>query len=692
MPSAESFPRHSAQTQGFTLGAPRDFSISPHGDAVYFLRSPSGTNRSNALWKLSTHTGEEHLVVDPADLQGDEQLTAHEQARRERARERATGITGYTVEEFGRYALFGLSGRLFRCDLDTSSTHDLGVQGPVADPRPAPTGDRIAYLSDRSLRLVNPDGSDDHVLAASEDDTVSWGNAEFIAAEEMGRQHGYWWAPDGRRLLVARVDESPVHRWYLTDPTNPADQPRTIRYPAAGTGNAEVTLHVFGIDGSRLPVDWDHESLPYLTAVHWSKHGPPLLSVQSRDQRTQVVLKLEPETGRTTELHRETDPHWVELHPSTPAWTPSGELVTISVRDGAYRLLVDGKPWSDLHWQIRAVLDISDEDILVSAYGTDPTEIHLLRCTPNATSAVTTSPGVHNGVRAGSTLVLTSADLNKLATTVEVFDEGHSVARISSNTASPDLSLRVELLRLGQRELASALLLPNNYRPEQGPLPVLLDPYGGPQGQRVLARQRGFLTSQWFADQGFAVLVTDGRGMSGRGPDWDRAVAGNLAEPPLDDQIDALHAAADRRSELDLTRVAMRGWSFGGFLAAMAVLRRPDVFHAAIAGAPVCDQKLYDTHYTERYLGDPHDQPENYANSSPITFAADLTRPLLLIHGLVDDNVVPAHTLRLSEALTAAARPHTTLMLPGVSHVPRDETNLLLLQADFLHRTLAVTD
>ncbi len=167
----------------------------------------------------------------------------------------------------------------------------------------------------------------------------------------------------------------------------------------------------------------------------------------------------------------------------------------------------------------------------------------------------------------------------------------------------------------------------------------------------------------------------------------------DLATPPLDDQIDALHAAAQRFDVLDLDRVAIRGWSFGGYLAALAVLRRPDVFHAAIAGAPVTDWRLYDTHYTERYLGHPDDDDAGYEASSLIPLAADLTRPLLLIHGLADDNVVAAHTLRLSSALLAAGRPHEVLPLVGVSHMtPQEQVaeNLLLHQLDFLRRSLGL--
>jgi dipeptidyl-peptidase-4 len=220
---------------------------------------------------------------------------------------------------------------------------------------------------------------------------------------------------------------------------------------------------------------------------------------------------------------------------------------------------------------------------------------------------------------------------------------------------------------------------------------VLLDPYGGPHALRVQRTRGAFATSQWFADQGFAVIVCDGRGTPARGPAWEREVRGDLASCALDDQVDALHALAERDDRLDLARVGIRGWSFGGYLAALAVLERPDVFHAAVAGAPVTEWGLYDTHYTERYLGRPQDEPESYARSDLTPRAEQLRRPLLVIHGMADDNVVVAHTLRLSRALLEHGRPHTVVPLSGVTHMTPQETvaeNLLRLEIDFFRTAL----
>jgi dipeptidyl-peptidase 4 len=222
---------------------------------------------------------------------------------------------------------------------------------------------------------------------------------------------------------------------------------------------------------------------------------------------------------------------------------------------------------------------------------------------------------------------------------------------------------------------------------------VLLSPYGGPAMQRVVrARGAAFCEDQWFAEQGFAVLVTDGRGTPGRGPEWSKTVFGDTLSAPLDDQVDALDAICVQFPGLDRARVGIRGWSYGGALAAIAVIRRPDVFHAAVSGAAPHDQRLYDTHWRERFLGLPQQNPAGYDRSSTITGAASLTRPLLLIHGMADDNVVVAHTLRMSAALLAAGRPHQALPLSGTTHMPTGtDSQLLRHELAFLAGALGVT-
>ena len=250
-----------------------------------------------------------------------------------------------------------------------------------------------------------------------------------------------------------------------------------------------------------------------------------------------------------------------------------------------------------------------------------------------------------------------------------------SVRQIPVVSADPPFRPSVTLLRAGATALRTAVLFPEGHEPGSRRLPVLMNPYGGPHAQRVLAASRMFLEPQWMANQGYCVIVADGRGTPGRDPQWERAVLNDLATPVLDDQVAALDAVVDAYpDDVDPSRVGIVGWSFGGYLAALAVLRRPDVFHAAVAGAPVTDWRLYDTAYTERYLGHPRDNSSAYDATSLIPLAPDLSRPLLLIHGLADDNVFAAHSLQLSAALLAAGRPHAVLPLSGITHMASQES------------------
>ncbi len=704
----DTFPRQHARTQRFTLGEPRNVTVSPDGERVVFLRSAGGSDPVNALWVFDVESGTERLVADPRALLADDadataDLPAAERARRERAREGAGGITSYATDRNATVVAFALAGRLFAGGLLSGQARELAVVGPVFDPRPDPTARRVAYVSGSSLRIGELDGTS-RALAGddgSEPDTVSWGSADFIAAEEMGRFRGYWWSPDGRTIAACRVDDRTVGQWVIADPAHPEQPARTIRYPAAGSANPDVTLHLLGLDGSRTTVDWDRDFFPYLAAVAWTETGLTLL-VQARDQQGTMVLEVDtteaPTRGETTVLSHDYDDAWVELVPGTPARLADGRLVTTADRDGARRLLVGDEPVTPAELQVRSIVSTgggeSTPSITFCANPIDDaTQLHVWRWTDDDLQAITTDPGIHGAAAGGDTIVLRSATLDRPGTAT-VVHEPNGDHEIASFAETPLLEPNVQLLTVGERDLAVAVLLPREFDPDGHPLPVLLDPYGGPHALRVTQAHNAYLTSQWFADQGFAVIVADGRGTPGRGSEWERAVRGDLAGPTLDDQVDALHAVSEQIAGLDLERVAIRGWSFGGYLAALAVLRRPDVFHAAIAGAPVTEWRLYDTHYTERYLGDPASMGDQYDANSLLPLAGDLTRPLLLIHGLADDNVVAAHTLQLSAALLAAGRPHEVLPLAGVTHMtPQEEVaeNLLLHQLDFLRRSLTPT-
>jgi dipeptidyl-peptidase-4 len=338
---------------------------------------------------------------------------------------------------------------------------------------------------------------------------------------------------------------------------------------------------------------------------------------------------------------------------------------------------------------VRGVAGVVGGDLLIEGTRGRPEQNLLWRLGSDGSMTTLAEDGYHSAVAGGPTLAMASRSLSEPGTTWTVHN-GKSRHVLTSYAQVPPFAPAVAFARVTPRALPSAVIYPRGHQAGRR-LPVLMDPYGGPHHQEVIASHNAWLEPQWWADQGFAVVVVDGRGTPGVSSEFEHAIRGDFATPVLDDQVDALAALAASHPDLDLTRVAIRGWSFGGYLAALAVLRRPDVFHAAIAGAPVTDWRLYDTHYTERYLGHPDDEPEAYTRSSIVDDAAKLERPLMLIHGLADDNVVAAHTLALSGALLAAGRPHEVLPLTGVTHMASNEVvaeNLLLLQLDFLNRAL----
>jgi dipeptidyl-peptidase-4 len=678
-----SFPRLLSDTQSFRLGRPVRFTISPDGRRVLFLRSRGGHDPVRLLWSLEVGSGEERLLVDPvaaAAAPAPAAPSAQERIRRERARDRSSGIVDYSTDDEVRVVACTIGEGLRVLHMGTGEVTSVPARTPLSHAAISPDGSAVAYVSEGSLRIVGTDGQDDRELAGSTGPDVTYGLAEHVAAESMGRHYGYWWSPDSDRLAVARVDNSPVQTWHLADPSRPEMPPMSRRYPPAGTDNADVSLWVVGVDGSRVEVLWDREAFEYLVEVLWDAHGL-FIVVQDRAQHELRVLAVVAATGATTEIARVTDPAWTQIVPGVPTHLTDGSLVWTVDDDQTRRLTVDGTPVTPGGLQVGAVLGV-DGDTVLFAGSREPTEEHLFIWSPDAGPVqLTREPGRHGGRRSAGLTVISSSTLSGHSVTVH----GDEVYPVTSLAAESPVRPEVTLMRAGRRELRTAVLFPTGWRGE--PLPVLMDPYGGPAAQRAMADRDFYWASQWFADQGFAVIVADGRGTPGRGPAWEREIYLNRSDALLEDQIEALQAVAAAYPQIDLGRVGIRGWSAGGYLAALAVLRRPDVFHAAVAGAPVTDHLLYDTHWQERFLGDPRVDVGPYQRSSVIDDAPKLSRPLMLIHGLLDDNVYPVHTMRLSAALFAAGRPHTVLPLPGASHMAPD-ADMLTPQLDFLRAAL----
>jgi dipeptidyl-peptidase-4 len=686
------FPRQYARTRGFNLGLPRAFTVAEDGSRVAFLRTAAGDDPAASLWVYDARDpGGERLVFDPAQAGGEDRITQEERDRRERAGEKQTGVVAFAADPALTMAAFVVGQRLMLADLRNGGARELKPAVPAFDPRPDPTGRRVAYVGGGSLRVIDLGSGEDVELAADPDPDVHWGIAEFVAAEEMGRSRGYWWAPDGERVIACRVDERPVNVWHIASPVDPASPPRAIRYPQAGTTNADVTLHVLDVDGSRVDVEWDREAFEYVVAVTWTDEGPPLALVQSRDQRDVQVLGIDPDSGATQILWNDHDDVWTHLLPGVPAWLPGGRLLTAGHRDDARRLLIDGEPATPANLQVDAVIAAAETVIFRAT--DDPTEMHVWRLSADgALSRLSDRAGVHAAEAGGDLIVLASETMDEAIPSAVVFRADEPIHTFERRAETPELTPKPEFAILGPRELRAAILTPGGAEPADV-LPVLMDPYGGPQWGRVVRAGRGLLESQWFADQGFVVIVADGRGTPNRGVAWDQAVHHDLADPAVEDQVEALNAAAERHPFLDLSKVAIRGWSFGGYLTCLALLRRPDVFHAGIAGAPCTNMRYYDTHYTERYLGTPQDDPDAYERADVVKDAANLRGELMLIHGIADDNVYVTHSLQMSKALMEHGRRHAVIPLSGITHRPTDEVaaaNMLKIQVEFLRRALAI--
>ncbi|MGC5021476.1 prolyl oligopeptidase family serine peptidase [Micromonospora sp. DT47] len=711
------FPELAARTRRFSHGAPRAVSVADDGSRVIFLRSGGPGDPAEALWSLEVTTGEERLIADPAVLLGADAdpgaLAPGERALRERMRLSAAGIGSYALDAAGRVAVFPLAGRLFRADLVHGDVVEVTTVGPVVDPRPDPTGQRLAYVTDAAegvhrgeLRVVEGDGTD--TLLAGEDAGVTWGLAEHVAAEEFDRFRGYWWAPDGRMVLAARVDESRVPRWHLHDPADPASPPTTVAYPQAGGPNAQVSLHLLDLDDGWVDVHWDRETYPYLASVDWADGGP-LITVLRRSQQHGLVLAVDPRTGET-QVHAElADPRWVEPIPGTPAHLPDGRVLVGGelAHDGydARCLFADGTLLTPPSLYVRRVVGRlpsggGPADLLVEASEGEPSQRHLYRVRTAIGGGVDArrmsgTPGWHTAAVGGDVLVVGTASLDAPGTRWSVWRGDREVAQLRSLAATPPYAPRPMMVRVTDRRLPTAVLYPTDHV-KGTRLPVLLNVYGGPGHQEVVAARAAWLERQWWADSGFAVVTIDNRGTPGVAPSFEKAIHRRVADVVLADQVDALTALAGKHPDLDLDRVAIRGWSFGGWLAGLAVLRHPELFKCGIAGAPVTDWALYDTAYSERYLGLPDDGIDVYGHHSLVELAAEpvvdpeQARPLLLVHGLVDDNVVAAHTLRLSAALLATGRPHAVLPLTGATHMAAGGTTerLLRLELDFLRRNL----
>jgi dipeptidyl-peptidase-4 len=692
-PVDTSFLKRYAETRGFMLGRPVEVKVTPDGKAVLFLRA-AATVPKQSLFEFDVATGKTKELLSPEMLLkgAEENLSPEEKARRERQRVLAAGFVDYDLDEAGGRVLVMLSGRVYVFDRKTANVRELKTgQGTIVDPKWSPDGKFVGYVRDYDVYAY--DLAADKELAVTTGGTAvkTHGLAEFVAQEEMNRHTGYWWSPDSKSIAYAEADHAGVEVWYVADPFRPDVKPQEQFYPRPGHKNVAVRLGIKPVAGGETVwVEWDREKFEYLAAVKWDE---PALTVQIQDRKQQhlALLKVDPATGKTTKLLEEHDDAFLNLRQDQPQWLPDGRGFLWLASEADPQPLKWYAPDGTLkesvlnphagHRVVNGIVSVSRDGKNVAVAVQDETsdDVSLGPVRRPSPSYRLFGLGEGRGSVPAVSLApdhrlaaVTSTDLRHMPRTrvlrlpADGTGDSTLVGTLPSVALDPPFQPKPEIEHLG--DLWPGVVRPRDFDPKKK-YPVVLSVYGGPTHNVVVQAMGRWLVSQWLADQGFVVVSLDNRGTPGRGRDWERAIYQKFGTVPLEDQVKGLHALCDKYPELDRERVGMVGWSFGGYMSANAVLRRPDVFKAAVAGAPATDWEDYDTHYTERYLGLLPESKRAYEESSLIPLAKDLKRPLLLVHGTADDNVYFRHTLKLSDALLRAGRDFELLPLPGITHM-----------------------
>jgi dipeptidyl-peptidase-4 len=678
-----------AATRNYTLGQPQRALPLPDGQTVLFLRSgPRDTKLGLYAYDLATHTARALARPEAAA----EHLSVEEKARRERMRMTLTGITDFAPSEDGRSVLMSQADHLSIVALPGGAITPVPGTGWIG-PHLSPDGKFVAGVRDNDVHVVDLATGADHALTTGGTDIITHGLTDFAAAEELERADGIWWSPDNSQLVYEVADSSGVEKHFIADPEHPQVQPTEFRYPRAGTANAITKFGIIGRDGGpTVWIDWDSKTYPYVARVIWQKGGKLSLVVLTRAQSSELVLAVDPHTGKTTRLLQDTDPAWLNLEAGHGIGVHGGKELPYWLPDGS------GFLWAAEtagHWQLQlhhadgsldhpvsppdlpyVALDDVDPASGIATFTADPDRLgSALYRAPLAGGAATplaAAPGLHD-----ATFNDHQHDIgldhfqgaDGTAATYILNAAGQVLATLPSVAEQPLHLPAVEFRTVGEREMDAAILRPSNGKPGQK-YPVVLYVYGGPTVKVVLRNPREYLENQCLADQGFIVVSVDGRGTPGRDRDWERATKFDFIDLPLQDQIDGLQALGKQIPEMDLARAGITGWSFGGYFTAMATIRRPDIFKAGVAGAPVVDFADYDTAYTERYLGLPQTSPEAYRVTNVLTYAKNLSRPLLIMHGLTDDNVYFQNSVKLTQALLAAGKTYQLLLLPGTHQLP----------------------
>ncbi len=697
-PMDTSFLKLYAETRGFMLGRPVKPKITPDGKAVLFLRAEAKTPKMK-LFEFDVATGKTKELLSPESLLkgADENLTPEEKARRERQRVSVGGFADFHLNPSGSHVLVKLSNALFVLDRGTGKAIELktGKDGAIVDPKWSPDGKLIGYVRGFDVYAYDLAAEKETAITTGGTQVKTHGLAEFVAQEEMGRFSGFWWSPDSRSIAYEEADHTGVEQWFVADPLKPEVLPAPQYYPRPGKKNVSVRLGVKKLDVKETVwVNFEAE-YEYLSRVDWGTGGL-VCQTQPRNQQQLNTCLVDPANGDLVVQFAEPLEGalpWQNLTAGLPITGEFGKKKAILMASDRHDAIVSN-PFIEVvgfgnHYLHLSLFDnkaietlplarfdqfLSLDSDAKKAFVVglkDPTQAHVYEITLTdtiGTKQLTTDPGQHTAVfsKDHTRAVFTTTTLKRMPESKVQVPGGVGLGTLPSTAIEPSFKPNVTVAKVG--DYWTAVVRPQNFDPKKK-YPVIVDVYGGPKHLHVVQAMRNWLVPQWLADQGFIVVAIDNRGTPGRGAEWERAIYKKFGTVPLEDQVKGLHALCDKFPEMDRERVGIVGWSFGGYMAANGVLRRPDVFKAAVAGAPVTDWEDYDTHYTERYMGLLPESKAAYDEASLIPLAKDLKRPLLLVHGTADDNVYYRHTLKLSDALFRAGREFEALALPGITHM-----------------------
>lgn len=668
---------------------PRLLRLSPDGTMVTLLRNRADDRDRYDLWAIDTTTGAERMLVDSLKLGSGAELSEAEKMQRERARIGGSrGIVAYDWAADGKHIVVPLDGDLFLASVDGSVVRLTETPAGELNATVSPKGRYLSFVRDGELYATEIASRTETRLTQGASDTVSWGVAEFVAQEEMDRRTGHWWAPDDAHIAVARVDESGVG--IVNRAAIGADGTKIYpqRYPAAGTPNALVSLYVMDPAGKvQVPVDLGADKDIYLARVAWAKDGKTLyVQRESRDQKRLDLLAVDPATGKAKTVLSESAKSWINLSDNFRALS-DGSFLWWSEKTGHGHLYrVRGDRWTAItegDWEVRDVLGVDEKRGLVFFTGNRETpleqQVYSASLSGKGSLRRLSETGWwNNAVMDGAASRLIVSRSNSLQPTqIYLADrDGARLQWLSENRiegAHPLAPYKAGLVptRFGTLPAKDGSRL--YYKMLTPPLepgrryPVFMIHYGGPGAGRQVTNQWGGALAQYLVQQGWIVYSIDNRGTPDRGKAFEDQIHRAMGTVEVEDQlagVDWLKA----QPFVDPRRIATYGWSYGGYMTLKLLEKAPGVFAAGISGAPVTKWELYDTHYTERYLGDPRGAQSAYPAADAIDEAGRIADPLLLIHGMADDNVVLEHSTAFMSRMQQLGKPFDLMLYPGQTH------------------------